>query len=574
MTQLSANPYQDLSLLWPGSRPSPQEVGPPLPANTVTDLGVERIVTALAIDPAYQAYVRSILLQMNTTPEIITYRQDILDDLRRSPALVDSFRDVLAVVLELAFFSRLKKVTVGSTLYQTLARLGELDLYVDCVNRLATALRRADTRLQAAGLQRLRDALELVAGEPSFKALASELPELVIRLRKPLSVTIGVNLDERFRPVEATILAIHDQPVKAGQQTLFGRLFGKRDDPLHGITPLHSVPFKTSRSGDTMADRENPLLYPLFKDLDGVLNEVAKPIADALRRYQGREVNWLVSLAQELAFYVGAIQLNHSLEEQGLPLCRPVVASMEQRLFQVEAHYNLALALRLKERGNGRRLGDLIVTNDTHFGPQGWIAILTGPNQGGKTTYTEGIGLSQLLFQAGLFVPGRQATISPADGIFTHFATEEKPEQDSGRLGEEARRVSDIFRQATGHSLVLLNETFSSTSPTEAFSLAYDVVRVLRLMGARAIFTTHLHELAINAEAINGDGVAESEVFNLVAGIVESDNGQVPLYEARRTYKIGRGAPLGTSYARDVAARYGMSFEQLTAVLRERQLLG
>jgi DNA mismatch repair ATPase MutS len=209
---------------------------------------------------------------------------------------------------------------------------------------------------------------------------------------------------------------------------------------------------------ETMADRENPLLYPLFKDLDGVLNESARPIADALRRYQGRDVQWLVSLAHELAFFLGAIQLIGRLEEQGLPVCQPLVAPREERRYHVRASYNLALALRLQERANGQPVRDLIVTNDTDFGPPGWVAIVTGPNQGGKTTFVQSVGLTQLLFQAGLFVPGEEATISPADAIYTLFAGEEKPERDTGRLGEEASRVSQIFGAITGDSLVLLNE--------------------------------------------------------------------------------------------------------------------
>jgi DNA mismatch repair ATPase MutS len=192
--------------------------------------------------------------------------------------------------------------------------------------------------------------------------------------------------------------------------------------------------------------------------------------------------------------------------------------------------------------------------------------VLTGPNQGGKTTYTQAVGLAHVLAQAGLFVPGERARISPADSIYTHFPVEERPDMESGRLGEEAQRLNDIFTRATRYSLVLLNESLASTSPGESLYLARDIVRTLRVLGARAIYATHLHELAADCDSLNAETPGDSQIVSLVS-IVQEGGGTG---EITQTYHIIPGPPRGRSYARELAARYGISYEQLIEMLRAR----
>jgi DNA mismatch repair ATPase MutS len=234
--------------------------------------------------------------------------------------------------------------------------------------------------------------------------------------------------------------------------------------------------------------------------------------------------------------------------------------------------YNLRLALDMQnEKPN---LHGVIVQNDVNFGPDGRIFILTGPNQGGKTVYTQAVGIAQVLFQAGLYVPAETARISPADGIYTHFASEEKSTQGIGRLSEESKRLSEIFKCVTRHGLVLLNESLSSTSSGESLYLAQDIVRALRLFSVRAVFATHLHELAEGVDSINREVSGDSLVVSLVAGVelrpgetgVDVSNNLVP-----RTYKIKPGPPEGHSYAKGIAVRYGISFEQLAGKWQERR---
>jgi DNA mismatch repair protein MutS len=128
-----------------------------------------------------------------------------------------------------------------------------------------------------------------------------------------------------------------------------------------------------------------------------------------------------------------------------------------------------------------------------------------------------------------------------------------------------------VVAHATRHSLVLLNESLSSTSPGEGLYLARDVVRALMLLGARAIFATHLHELAENLHALNaemaGQGRGDTRAISLVAMTAKDGDG------ARRTYHIVPAPPMGLSFARDIASQYGISFEQLQRALAERNVI-
>ena len=220
--------------------------------------------------------------------------------------------------------------------------------------------------------------------------------------------------------------------------------------------------------------------------------------------------------------------------------------------------------------GENQDLAGAIVTNDVSFGPEGRIIILTGPNQGGKTTYIQGIGLTQVMAQAGLHVPGKNARISPVDGLYSHFPTEEKLEQATGRFGDEANACKEIFTRITRHSLMLLNESLSSTSAGESLYLGQDIVRILRLLGVRAIFSTHLHELAAGVDELNASERGDSRIISMVASPVhEGVDGPV-----QNRFHIVPGPPMGRSYAREIAGRYGVSYEQLRTLLDQRGVLG
>lgn len=558
-----------VSLLWP--------VGVGRAAGSMNDaaaadLGIADLARALSLDGRYEARVRQTLLALCDDPAVIAYRQAVLGDLLHNTTLTEALSQLLPVLTQLGFYAVNNPARPNETaLQQVVFRLGELELYVECVQRLRAVLLSHASALASAGWRRMLDALTTIENDPAFQALRAELPEMLSKVRNIGSVTIGINLDAHLQPSEATLLAINTHRFKGAGFSLLGKLLGKSDgdgEASQGLARLHRI---------TLPDhmpytRANLMLAPLFKDLSDVLESAAQPIAEALARYARMSSQFLVALDGEIAFYLGVVKLLRRIEAAGLPMCRPEILPREARACEVRDLFNLNLALRMLAREPNADLRERVVLNDVAFGEPaagatGRILILTGPNQGGKTTYIQALGLIHVLAQAGLPVPARQARLSPVDAIFTHFAAEERPELESGRLGEEARRLGQIFVQATRHSLVLLNESLSSTSPDESLYLARDVVRGLRLLGARAVFATHLHSLAAAAEQINAETPGDSCVASLIAQTLARDGADEV---GVRTYKITPGPPQGMSYARDIARKYGISFEQIEAVVRRK----
>jgi hypothetical protein len=545
------------SLLWPAGAPrtTPRAAWQD---EAMADLGLSDLARAIALDPRQEDRVKAILLAMADDAGTIHFRQRVLSDLMDNDALAAGLRDLLPALNQLSFYGSPGRPNEPA-LQQTLFRLGELELYVDCVQRLRSILAEQGEHLQADAFMQLRDTLTAVEQEPAFQALAAELPALLDKVRNIGSITIGINLNAQMLPSEATLLAINSHRFKGAGIALFDKLRNK-NDPTQGLARLHRIMLPDGMP----ATRENLMLVPLFKDLSELLETTARPVAEALARYAKLNAQVLIALESEIAFYLGALRWMQRVRDAGLPLCAPEILPSDERIFEARGLFNINFAQRLMARAPNTRIAENIVPNDAAFTDAGRIFILTGPNQGGKTTFTQAIGLMHVLAQAGLHVPAQSARLSPTDAIFTHFAKEERPTMEAGRLGEEAKRLNGIFQRATRRSLVLLNESLSSTSPDESLYLSMDIVRGLRLLGARAIFATHLHGLAGAIDAINGNTAGDSLVASLVSVTEQEDEG------GRRTYRIVAGAPQGMSYARDIARKHGISFEQIEALLKAR----
>lgn len=556
-----------LSLLWPdGTRPAPACTV--LAPQCVRDLELESTLAAFSDSRLGRPAVRAVFLNLCTDPAVIAYRQDIFDDLWRNPDFATHL-EALSPDLNALDTAHIAVDRRRASLQEITWRLGELEHLVSCVTGLSAVFAQAGDKVRAAGWCALRDRMVQTAQDAMYQQLTRELPDMLRTVRAKVSVTIGVNLDGQLRPVAATLLSVNDR--KFTGSTFLDRLLGRRGEHFKGLGPLHTVPnLEPGRvpSGNRERQRDvNPLLVPLFRDVAQVLDTVCQPIARTLQQYNALHSGFLVTLRGDLAFYLTAVRLMERLRSRGLPVCRPDIASMPERVCELHEAYNLNLALHRMEHANGTIS---LVTNDVDMGENGRIGILTGPNRGGKTTYTQMVGLCQILAQLGIWIPAARARLSPVDNIYTHYPVEEQLAKGTGRFGDEAQRLSQIFAHGTRHSLVLLNESLASTNPGESLYIAQDIVRILRRLGARAIFATHLHELAADVAALNASTTGESRIVSLVASRIEAGNDDDA---PRRSYKIAPGPPLGRSYAREIAAQYGISYDQLTALLQQRGVL-
>ncbi len=531
-----------------------QNDGNTLTAPDEADLGLASIVRALDIDGRHNRTVSHILGELNSNPVIIAYRQEVLHELLRLPELVEQFSRVLPQLIELASLGRNKSWGESLPLPQIGARLAELEIYLNCVELLWSALENynQNSGAKSAALLNLRAGLQLAREEPVYRNLTVELPRLRDRLNQASSVTLGINLDAQLRPESATLLSVNPERF-SGKSGLMQRLLGDRAaaEVLRGSTSLFPANENRPRTPE----------HELFKELERILEKVASPVAAALSRYTKVSSAWLSALEPEAAFYLGAVRLVREMRLARLDFCRPEIAPPGENSGHLQGCYSLDLALRLKVNN---RQGE-VVANEVNFSPTGHILIITGPNSGGKTTYTRAVGQAQVLFQAGLPVPATSARLSPVDAIYTHFAREERAEANGGRLAQELNSLSQIFRKASRYSLILLNEPLTGTDHNSARSLGKDLLAGLKLLEARAIFVTHLHELLDDPAMAPGQGIV-----SLVAVATLPHPGSSAF---QPSYKVIPGLPRALANAAELARQHGLSLAQITQTLRERGLL-
>ncbi len=514
------------------------------------DLEIDSVVEAIAVSPQGRRIVERTMTNLPVDPAVSRYRQETFRFLRDHPALRRALREVIPTMRELTIFSHSHR-SADSPFLSAVWKIGELDLYLQCLDALHEAFT-ANPPDGAAALSRLRDLVAEHRETETVDALRRELPPLKAGLRKRRSVTIGVNLDDRLRPVEAKLVGINDQPfAESGLLTEFFRSL-RSQDARAVATPLHRTP---SASGGALQYDSRLPLSPLFQDLESIMRATSKKILGKIDRFLHVRTQFLQELPDELEFFIGSVDLADRLEAAGLPVGLPALAEVSDRTLFGRDVYNLALALRrLAADGPGR---DGIVTNNIDIGNGAIGAVITGPNRGGKTTYLQAVGQMQILAQAGIFVPAAEARISSVDYLATHFPRGEHSATELGRFGEEIARLSAMFDTLSAESLVLLNESFAATNPAEAVAFGREILRALGEAGTRVLVATHLLELAHSATSL-GPFVA------MTAEVEPGEEG------ARRTFRIVPGLPGDTGYAYDLVRRAGMTYEQLSERLRRR----
>ena len=531
---------KDFSLLYPNDK---EPAGKILSEETINDLSIEMICEKLSGDTFEQNIIKNIMIKMEKDPEVIRYRRDVFDDIYHYPQLRQRIKELLD---ELAYLKDLEKSVKDATaapIWQLINRLQELDIYVNCISGINQAL--TDHDIHSEGLKQLKDFVGSVYKESGFEYLHDDIKGLVSEIGQIKSISLGVNLDHKLMPVEVGIVSINDKPFsRPGVLSKFLDFTSKKNEihsgtSFDGMTKIHMV---GKVSGD------DPLMNNLTRTVTEMLGSTVKKLKNKLSRYTNISGYSLTKLIPEFIFYIRWADYFEKVKEKGIPICKPEILEISKRELFCTGVYNFKLAM-LNVSGKTTE----IVTNEFEFTGKHGIYIMTGPNRGGKTTFTQAIGLVFLLAQCGLYVPAETASLSPVDSIYTHFPADENKTVNLGRLGEESKRMSEIFGEATNESLLLFNESLATTSFAEGLYIAKDVVRALRYLGARTIFNTHMHELAMTAAEVNQQVEGDMDVASLITGI----------HDGQRSYKIYIAPPEGVSYAQDIARRYGVTLDQL-----------
>ncbi len=204
-------------------------------------------------------------------------------------------------------------------------------------------------------------------------------------------------------------------------------------------------------------------------------------VANALAQSTDHILGFFGMLRTELSFYIGCMNLHRQLVQKGEPTCFPLPATSGERRHSYQKLYDVGLSLTMKQR---------IVGNDGNANGKS-IIVITGANQGGKTTFLRSIGSAQLMMQCGMFVPAESFSASICSGLFTHYKREEDTTMKSGKLDEELGRMSNIVDGITLNSMVLLNESFAATNEREGSEIARQIICALLEKGIKIFFVTH-----------------------------------------------------------------------------------
>ena len=550
MKKHSISDIKSFSLL----APDENDVTFRLSSNTANDLSVDFIAENISGNSSEEAALKSILLEMPVSEKVINYRRAVYSELRDNEELCQKLYDIFDAM---RFYSNDRPAQIGgsSTLMEFLMRLRALEGYISSVMNIKETIEGHEFRSE--GMRKFAEYINDICDNSGFEELAKDISAVGDDVNNIKSITVGINLDHEFYPRETGILSLNkfyfdrqsalrrfvkfhlkDQ---VNDKDLMPFSMEVHDNDLRWIHQKYNgLPSPTNRATDT------PLMNNLNTIMERMLPSMTSKLKKILNRYVDVSGKALAKLADEFLFYLRFIGLEKKLSEYGIPCCCGEVSDGDTVL---KDFYNVKLAIcRIKGI-----VEEDIVCNDMEFTKDRTVHILTGPNRGGKTVLTQGLGLVFLLYQSGVFVPAAYARIRPCDGIYTHFPVEEEKTVSLGRLGEEAERFNEICRTAGSESLLLFNESFATTSHTESLYIAEDVLKYLCSIGARTCFNTHMHELAENADRIS-DGAASQ--FRAVSVVMENDNG-------KRSYKISYKKPDGKSYAHEIAYKYGITFEQL-----------
>jgi MutS domain V len=261
--------------------------------------------------------------------------------------------------------------------------------------------------------------------------------------------------------------------------------------------------------------------------------------ADALAKSAEHIGSFFRMLQTELAFYIGCLNLHERLLQLRAPFVFPSVTGPGAPRFSCGDLYEVCLALTANRRPVG---------NDVKADGKSLI-IVTGANQGGKTTFLRSFGLAQLMSQSGMFAPAGSLELNIVDGVFTHFKHEEDATMKSGKFDEELSRMNDIANVVTPNALILFNESFAATNEREGSEIARQIVSALLEKPIKVVFISHQYDFA------NGfyDKHLDSALF------LRADRQE----DGRRTFKLVEGEPLGTSFGEDVYREIFSSEEEL-----------
>jgi len=478
------------------------------------DLNLDRVVAAITggreeydLKPLFYAPLMCV--------EAIDYRHDVFRDLE-DPAL---FGSIASFAREMGTM-RAHLAQAGKLRYERQKQAWFLDaaqVYCDAVGRLAGDL--THVTLRSRGFLGFREYSTGYVDSSGFVSLRDEAR----RLRADLS-------EVRY--------ALHIRGSRV-------RVSRAGDEPDYGADVSRT--FEKFRQG---APREYRFAFPSGAEMNhveaAVLDRVARLFAatfSSLEQFGRDHRDYLDptigAFDREVQFYVACLEHAGRLEKAGLPFCLPTVSDRSKEV-RARDTFDLALAHRLVAAHAP------VVTNDFHLEGRERIFVVSGPNQGGKTTFARTFGQLHYLASLGCPVPGAEARLFLFDRLFTHFDRDEDLQNLSGKLEGDLRRIHDILEQATPRSILIMNESLSATTLSDALLLSRRILEQVVERDMLCVSVTFLDELATLGDT----------TVSMVSTVD-------PVDPAVRTFKVVRRPADGLAYAAVIAEKYHLTYPSL-----------
>lgn len=445
----------------------------------------------------------------------VNYRQDVFRDLELSQnrSAIDAFVKTMDTVRHhLAFAAKV---------WHPLQKQGWLVHAVDayCTALLSFSDAMADMEIRSEGLRQICDYIATYVDDSTFRSLVDHTRTVHTRLS---NVRYTVHIEGPRVDVDTYD---HQSDYSADVAAVFER-------------------FRTETGRDYHVQRKD------FPDM----NHVEEQILDCVAKLHPDEFSELRDFCsdnsdfidgtiarfdREVKFYLTYLDYIKRFAAQHLRFSYPVVTAGSGSIY-VEDAFDVALA------DKQRISGDPVVGNDFRLGDGERVLVVTGPNQGGKTTFARTVGQVFHLAALGCPIPATRATLTFPDAIFTHFERRERLSTLRGKLDNELVRIHDILSQATAHSVIVMNESFSSTTVNDASCIGTAVLSRIIELGCVAVYVTFIDELAS----------LDAACVSMVGDVAADDPTQ-------RTFHFTRRPADGLAYAAALADKYGLSRDVL-----------
>lgn len=455
----------------------------------------------------------------------ITYRQDVLKELDNEGlrAMFNGFSYTVYGIEGLVAMVHDSIEALQRWRDNYLAR-GQL---LDCVERYALSLNGLSAALsgmplQSEGLRSFAEYLKTYIASEAFVKMterAQTLREKLSTVEYCMLIKHGVIRVRRYE----------GQPDRAKDVLA---TFAKFNQGETRDYRFHADEFQDIRMESIVLNMVAAFYKDIFHDLDKFAEKYYNFVDETISRF-----------AREIQFYLSWLDYITPLRQNGLQFCYPKLCGSGAELYS-RGGYDLALAYRMRNET------DAIVTNDFELREPERVMVITGPNQGGKTTFARAFGQLHHLASVGLCIPGRDAALYTFDTILTHFEREEDITTLNGKLQDDLVRLRELLVKATARSLIIVNEIFVSTTLSDALILGTRMMDAIAKRNSLAVVVTFLDELATHGP----------ETVSMMTTVDEED-------PAKRLFKIIRKPPDGLAYAMYLSRKHGLTYEQLTGRL-------